>query len=183
MESLDLEIFYFLNGFIHSSAIIDTLVVFFSQYYVFVVGLFFLITIYKLPKSKKERIKILLFTIGITGVTRFGIMEAIHLFDQRLRPFIELSAPHLFVVNAYSFPSGHTTFIFALATVAWYYHQKASYFIFVSGFIIGIARIMAGVHYPLDILGGIIVGIVSAYVLVLIAQKLFPQHTHMKQRE
>lgn len=182
MKSLDLNIFHFLNSFIHISTVIDTLIIFFSQYYVFVVGLIFLITIYKLPKSKKERIKILLFTVGITGIVRFGIMELIHLFDQRLRPFIELSAPHLFVVHAYSFPSGHTTFVFALATVAWYYHQKTSYFIFVSGLIIGIARIMAGVHYPSDILGGIIVGVVSAYVLVLIAQKLFPQHTHIKRQ-
>jgi undecaprenyl-diphosphatase len=80
------------------------------------------------------------------------------------------------VVSTYAFPSGHTTFVFALATIAWYYHEKVAYFLYVSGLVIGIARVIAGVHYPSDILGGIIVGTVVAYILMLIAQKLLPTH-------
>ncbi len=179
MYSLDITIFRFLNQCIHISPLIDGVILFFAEYYVVIVVLVFLGTLYRLPKSKKEKIKIFFFVAGITGISRFGIMPLIHLFDQRLRPFLELGAPHLFVVNEFSFPSGHTTFVFALATVAWYYHEKTAYFIYLSGLCIGIARVMAGVHYPSDIIGGIVVGTLSAYLLVALAQKVFHTHTHI----
>lgn len=183
MNVLDINIFHFLNQWIQRSPLIDGIVLFFAEYYIGVIIFLFLVALYKLPRSNKEKLKIFLFTGGITCITRFGIMPLIHMFDQRLRPFLELGAPHLFIVNSFSFPSGHTTFVFALATVAWYYHEKMAWFIYISGILIGIARIMAGVHYPSDIIGGMVVGTISAYILVQLAQKIFPLHTHITKRK
>ncbi|MFA7201954.1 MAG: phosphatase PAP2 family protein [Candidatus Paceibacterota bacterium] len=183
MESLDIAIFHFLNQCAHISPLLDGVILFFAEYYVGIIVLVFLINIYTMQKSKKDRFKILLFTLGITGIARFGVMSIIHIWVQRLRPFLELGTPHLFIVNSFSFPSGHTTFVFALATVSWYYHQKMSYFIYASGLCIGIARIMAGVHYPSDIIGGVVVGIVSAYILVFLAQKIFGTHTNITKHK
>jgi len=58
-----------------------------------------------------------------------------------------------------SFPSGHMTFLFALGMAIYFHNKKAGYLLFAGGFLIGLARIFVGVHYPLDIFGGIILGI------------------------
>jgi membrane-associated phospholipid phosphatase len=72
---------------------------------------------------------------------------------------VALQLPHLVDETSNSFPSGHTAFVFALATVVYPYHKRLSYFVFVSGALIGLARIMAGVHYPADVLGGMVLGV------------------------
>ncbi len=176
IESFDISLFHWLNGLLHQSWWGDKLILFFAQYYVFIVGIIFVIAIYKLHKGQQERWYVLVRAGLITLIARFAIMPIIYLFDQRLRPYIVLQAPHLFAVNAYAFPSGHTTFAFAIATIAWYYHEKTAYFLYISGFAIGIARVMAGVHYPSDILGGIVVGTLSAYILMELSQTWFPPH-------
>lgn len=181
IESFDINLFYWLNKLLHQSWEGDQLILFFAQYYIFVVGIVFVIAIYKLHRGKQERWYVFVRAGLITLIARFVIMPIIYLFDQRLRPYIVLQTPHLFAVNTYAFPSGHTTFAFTIATIAWYYHEKTSYFLYISGCIIGIARVIAGVHYPSDIIGGIILGTVSAYTLMELSQTWFPPHKKLSQ--
>jgi undecaprenyl-diphosphatase len=66
----------------------------------------------------------------------------------------------------YSFPSGHATSSFAAAlslsrawpqgTLAW----------FVLAILISISRVYLGVHTPLDILGGLVIGLACGYLAV-----------------
>lgn len=61
-----------------------------------------------------------------------------------------------------SFPSGHTSVAVAFATTVFLKYKKLGTFFFVLAVLIGVARVIGGVHYPVDILGGIFVGILSA---------------------
>ena len=78
----------------------------------------------------------------------------------RPRPFLTLADVRLLVDKPgdFSFPSGHTTISFAPA-VAFYRKDKAIGVaaLFLAG-IIGFSRIYVGVHYPLDVVGGAVVG-------------------------
>jgi undecaprenyl-diphosphatase len=69
----------------------------------------------------------------------------------------------------YSFPSDHATLLFALA-MSFYLsgYKKLAYLMLVLGITIGAARVMAGVHYPSDIIAGALVGIIAAYLLKLL---------------
>jgi len=64
-----------------------------------------------------------------------------------------------------SFPSGHTTLAFALSTNIFLYNKKIGYFAFIVAGLISISRIIVGVHYPLDIIMGIIIGITFPIIL------------------
>ena len=82
------------------------------------------------------------------------------------RPFDAFSEVHsLIPESGYSFPSGHATFFMALAMSIFFLHKKAGYVFMIFALVIGLARIIAGVHFPADILGGFILGALVAYLV------------------
>ena len=72
-----------------------------------------------------------------------------------------------------SFPSGHTTSAFACMTPLFFAKKKSvAISAFVFAFLMGISRIYLAVHYPSDVLAGMIVGFVAGCLGALIASKL-----------
>jgi membrane-associated phospholipid phosphatase len=84
------------------------------------------------------------------------------------RPFavlgdaVHVIGPHL---TAGSFPSGHTTTAFVLASVLAAGLPRATAFgVLILALLVGLARIAVGAHWPLDIAGGMACGWVSALI-------------------
>lgn len=71
----------------------------------------------------------------------------------------------------YSFPSGHTSSSFA-AGVVLYLMLPKKYGVpaMILAFLIGISRLYVGVHYPTDVLGGMVMGTVLAVATVKITE-------------
>ncbi len=67
-----------------------------------------------------------------------------------------------------SFPSGHATTAFALATVIGFVSPRWFYPALVLAAGIGISRVALGVHYTSDVVGGAILGLLGAYLVRLI---------------
>jgi membrane-associated phospholipid phosphatase len=84
------------------------------------------------------------------------------------RPFQILDdvTPLVFSTNAFqALPSGHATFFAALATSVYFLDKRVGVAIGVCAFVIGLARIMAGIHWPSDILAGWVLGVLIAMLL------------------
>lgn len=62
-----------------------------------------------------------------------------------------------------SFPSGHTTTAFALATVLSFLSPRWRVPVFGVAALVGVSRVVLGMHYPSDVLGGAILGTLGAY--------------------
>jgi undecaprenyl-diphosphatase len=60
----------------------------------------------------------------------------------------------------------------ALAFAIYLSHKKAGYIFMHIALLIGIARVAAGVHFPIDILGGFILGIFIAYIVRFLYDKI-----------
>ena len=72
-----------------------------------------------------------------------------------------------------SFPSGHTTAAFSTMTALFLAGNKRySWTAFIFAFLMGVSRIYLVVHYPSDVLGGIVVGVCAAIIGTFIAFKL-----------
>jgi len=63
--------------------------------------------------------------------------------------------------DKFSCPSGHTAAAFVMASLCNYYYPEFGLFSYLLAMMIGISRILLGVHYPTDILAGMILGLFS----------------------
>lgn len=173
LVNLDIQIFYFLNSVAGQSSFLDAVIVFFASYLAYILVVVFLVLIFFSQYPKREKWEILLVT-GISAlIARFGVTELIRLFYQRPRPFLALPNVHqLLTDSTYAFPSGHATFFFAMATAVYLYNKKWGIGFFLAALFITVSRVASGIHYPSDIVGGALIGIIVAYAAFSIARKI-----------
>jgi undecaprenyl-diphosphatase len=154
------------------SKFFDGLVIFFADYLQYFLGIVFLAALSYSAWSRKEKIKIFLITALSMIISRFGIVELIRYLYHRPRPFVAYSVNQLVSNGSYSFPSGHAALFFAMAMAIYFYNKKWGYWFFIAAILMGAARVIAGVHYPTDILGGAAIGILSAYAVFYLVKKI-----------
>ena len=79
----------------------------------------------------------------------------------------------------YSFPSGHTGSAFALAVVIFMVmDRKYGIIALILASLMGFSRLYVGIHYPSDVLGGVILGVVTS----VIAVKCFPDSSRLMKK-
>jgi undecaprenyl-diphosphatase len=178
MRSLDVSLFYLLNDFAGQSGFADSVIVFCASYLAYIVGALFVVFLYVTRRSWRQKVEI--FSVALAGMilARGAITEIIRHFYHRPRPFSVLPVHKLLDDSAWSFPSGHATFFFALATAVYLYDRRWGTWFFLLSMLITLARVAAGVHYPSDILGGAIIGVFSGYFAYLCMYRYLTRNTH-----
>ena len=140
--------------------LLDDIGIFFAEWLPYLLVIGFLVLVFGQPGARR---KFYLFAEGALAVilARGILTEIIRFFYYHPRPFEIYGFVPLIPESGASFPSGHMTFFFALAMAVWYADRKWGVWYFVLAALMGIARIYVGVHWPLDILGGVVIGIAS----------------------
>lgn len=107
-------------------------------------------------KIKKETVLHAIFSCLVT----YAITELIKTVFPTIRPFqFNGGLPLTLTVPSDSaFPSSHTAVGFALAITILKHDKKVGILYLVMAGLVGIARIMAHVHYPIDIMAGAFIG-------------------------
>jgi len=122
----------------------------------------------------RGRLGLVLLTIALLGR---GLSELQKYWIARVRPDLE---PHLVVVKTNSFPSGHATssMIFCLTlALALAGHTRwrntAAAAAIILSLLIGTSRVMLGVHWPSDVIGGWAFGMLWVLLTFRPAERLF----------
>lgn len=100
---------------------------------------------------------------------------------ERLRPY-QLDETIRLIIKApseYSFPSGHTLCSFGCATAIFINRKKLGAAMLVIASLIAFSRLYLYVHYPTDVVGGILLGILTANLADYIVNK---SHKHTGPR-
>ncbi len=171
----DFKIFYFFNNLAEQSRIFDALVIFLAGYFQYLLIAIFLLLLFFSGYAKPEKLRLFWVTVISIMVARLGATELIRFFYHRPRPFVTHQVHQLISENEWSFPSGHSAFFFAMAMAIYFYNKKWGTWFFVAATLISLSRIVAGVHYPTDIIGGAVIGIAVAYIVFYFAEKIKPK--------
>ncbi|HEY6906063.1 MAG TPA: phosphatase PAP2 family protein, partial [Ignavibacteriaceae bacterium] len=93
---------------------------------------------------------------------------------QRIRPCNALPdvITPLGCTGSYSFPSNHALNNFAAAVFYYRLFPKLKWALFITACLIAISRVYLGLHYPSDVLGGAVLGIIFGYLFSEIALRL-----------
>lgn len=178
---MDFYLFNQINQFALKWLWLDTLAIFFAQYFEYVL-IFFLLLFLVRNFRKYWLMVIQAFLAAI--LARLVIVGIIRYFLPRPRPFLEVPVNLLLEPqNQASFPSGHAAFYFAIATIVFLYLKKVypsskfwwgvGILFFAGSFLITIARVFVGVHWPSDILAGAIIGIFSGWIINFLFRRFF----------
>ena len=94
-------------------------------------------------------------------------------FVARPRPFVENPAIQPFIAppSGYSFPSGHSCSSFAAATVLLMRDKRFGIPALAVAVLIAFSRLYNYVHFPSDVLTGILLGVICAFVVAFIFRK------------
>jgi len=123
----------------------------------------FLVPVFYFVKTKKKALHHAVAEAAWSGGIALILTTLMAYFLQRPRPYIDMSGINLLIpppLNT-SFPSGHTAASFAIAFAILYADRRWGVFALVLACLIAFGRIAVGVHYPSDIIGGILVGFAS----------------------
>lgn len=122
--------------------------------------------IFSLGGKKGRRVAVMVFIAAI--ISNLTTEVALKKLIMRPRPFDTLSQVRTLVARpgSSSFPSGHAAVSFAVAMVMAYNYRKYAGLLFLLAFGIAFSRIYVGVHFPLDVLGGIVIGLTIGSILV-----------------
>jgi len=167
--SADETLFFWINGIAGKVPILDWLMrLFGDDYFVITIMSFLLLFIwfgYRSAPKRQTNQRAVLCAVGAVGLAALAIHYLTAFGPDRLRPYD--AYPDLVNLLTYmrtdpSFPSESAAVAFAFATGVWIVRRgRLAAAMFLMASLLGLARVYLGVHYPLDVLAGVVIGILS----------------------
>jgi len=197
MFNLDVQLFYFINGFAGENQILDLVFSFFATALIYILLAGFLLLVFlgtkysslwdKFFEKLKNRlglgsikINTYMLAVGIiSSVISYTLSQIIAYIYFRPRPFVSLDNAVKLISKSNldkSFPSDHTILAFAIAFSVFYFHRRWGIVFIIGALLVAISRIYVGVHYPLDIAAGILL---SFFVSMTVYKFLRKYHTFL----
>lgn len=176
---IDKSIFYFFNVTI-SNPVFDIIMPFITNVRnwlpVYLIGVILMIY-----HDKKRGVIILVGIILLVIISDQLSSSVLKNLFPRLRPMNDpYNNPIINVLvehtSTKSFPSSHAVNNFAVAVFLSYYYEKLKKIFYGIAIVIGFSRIYVGAHYPSDVLGGALIGLVLGYLFVILYNKIVEKY-------
>ncbi|KKR45012.1 MAG: Bacitracin transport permease protein BCRC [Parcubacteria group bacterium GW2011_GWA2_40_14] len=141
---------------------LDQIIIFFAEYvYILIAGIAFCFVILSDTPTRKAVLAIGVFSSVIALIADKVLNQII----VSPRPFVVENITPLFPhVASNGFPSEHALFAMVIASTIFLHNKKLGSVLIVLTLGIGVARILANVHYPVDIFGGLVIGLVAVFI-------------------
>jgi undecaprenyl-diphosphatase len=173
LVKLDKELFLFLNLKLQNR-FFDFLMPFITEFKNWRILFFLIILAMLIFGRKKERIAAVLVLI-VLGMADSSVNLLLKSWIGRVRPCNVFLQVHLLAGCSHSgsFPSSHAANIFAAGTILTFFYRRVWLIWLAIAVTVSFSRIYVGVHYPLDVLGGAVYGILLAAVILIVSKSVF----------
>ena len=164
---MDLFLFRLLNDFAGHGAFWNGVIVFCASYLQYLLALVLVVA----ALWPLRRFRMFAAALSAAVIARYGVKSVLLLFIHRARPYVALDGVNNIIgpqtgEEYQSFPSGHVIFFFALAMAVYRYDRRLGRWFFAGATMMGIARVAGGIHWPGDILGGALLGMLIGWCTV-----------------
>lgn len=160
---MNTSIFILINSWAGRWGWLDSVMIFFAEYLMYLMIL--IVLVYAVWNYRQYR-AMAIVSIGFALIARFIVASGIRYFYYHARPYLIIAETNLLLAQKTesSFPSGHTIFVFALATGVYQYNKKLGMWFYGLACLVGFSRIFVGVHWPYDIVAGAVLGVLVAVI-------------------
>jgi undecaprenyl-diphosphatase len=168
LVQLDTVLFYFLNGKA-SNALFDFLMPILTNLDYWRIPLALFVLALAIFGKKRGRMAVVLLIFGITLSDQI-CNSVIKPLVGRIRPCNVLENIHLLIncTQSFSFPSSHATNMFTGTILLSFIYRKWRVVLLTIATLVAYSRVYVGVHYPFDVLGGIVLGITCALIIIVL---------------
>jgi len=144
-----------------------SVIVFGAKYLILILLLIAIAAVFK--QSKENRMKILIFAV-ITLPVAYIVAKIASLLYYDPRPFVVGPpaggfTPLVAHIADNGFPSDHTLLSSTAAAVIYYFDKKTGTVLFALALLVGIARVLAGVHHVIDVAGSFMIAIAIPFFI------------------
>jgi undecaprenyl-diphosphatase len=164
----DYDILMFINGLAGHLWWLDRLIANFSKYGPMIFGIYLtrLWFVGNTPEETRDNRKKALYAF-FAALLALGINQIIGFMWFRNRPYVDHAVHRLVpTVSDAAFPSDHASGSFSIASsILLFARSDGGMALTVLAIVLSLSRVYVGVHYPSDILGGMVVGLVSSLVI------------------
>jgi undecaprenyl-diphosphatase len=161
IKNLDIQWFYFVNQSMHNAFFNVVMPIVSNAGEDGLIWLLAALILYLSGPQNRRASFLMLLAVLCSFILGEEILK--HIF-QRPRPFLSLEGVNLLVAppGSFSFPSGHAANAFAASLVIARKIHRLAWPALLLAVIMAFSRVYVGVHYPLDILGGALLGALCA---------------------
>lgn len=176
--TLDNLVFHVLNGIAGRSVAVDAIFIFGAKYLIYFMAALLVAYVAVSWKTTHFEGRVENFVcacvaaaLGFAGEVLIGFLWF------RPRPFVALQGVVKLIEKSgleKSFPSGHATVSFAIAFAIFFRNKRWGWLFLTLAAFVSLSRVVVGVHYPTDILGGAVLGCLVARAAAPVKKALEP---------
>ncbi|WFA88525.1 undecaprenyl-diphosphatase [Paenibacillus amylolyticus] len=166
----DIDMFRTINDLGKQFTFLNPAAVFVAEYMLYVLALTMLV--YWFTRSSRNRMMVI--QAGLAVVLAEIIGKLAGKFYEHYQPFAVLPNVNKLLNHDIdnSFPSDHTILFFSISVSFWLVRRKGGWLWLALACCGAVSRVWVGVHYPIDIAVGTLIGIISALFIYWLAPKL-----------
>ena len=173
MIPVNVQWFTAINSLAGKNAVLDAIMIFSAKYLIYIIPIILLYLWFRKSENDgNKKFSIFLFFSVLIAIIISMIISALYYHP---RPFVlGLGTQLISHAPDSSFPSDHTTAMFAFSLPFLYFKRyKSGTVLVILSSLVGFARVFCGVHFPFDIIGGFFLGLIVSYILFLFRKPLF----------
>ncbi len=148
----------------------NILIIFAAKYLIAIIALAAVVAIWSRPRLRVQLYAVLVVSLALGYV----LARLAGVFFSHQQPFaVEGFTPLVPHEVDNSFPSDHTLLGGVFASVAWLVDWRVGVALWVLTLAVGVARIMAGLHWPVDIMASVVLAVAAVWIVHLVFRNFF----------